>query len=103
MKKESTLEKMLFQAVRSAGGLCIKLPANLYRGIPDRMVLLPGGRVYFIELKTSKGKPSVHQLRYQTFLRKLGLNSDIIQGEIQLKEFIENHVERKDKPTAPRD
>lgn len=92
---------MLVQAVRSAGGLCIKLPANLYRGIPDRLVLLPGGRVYFVELKTEKGKPSVHQLRYQIFLRNLGFNSDIIQGETQLRRFIENHVERKDRPTHP--
>lgn len=103
MKRESALEKMLRQAVRSAGGLCIKLPAHLYRGIPDRLVLLPGGRVYFIELKTEKGKPSVHQLRYQIFLRKLGFNSDIIQGESQLRDFIENHVERKDSPTPSGD
>ena len=101
MKRESALEKMLLRAVRSAGGLCIKLPANLYRGIPDRLILLPGGRIYFVELKTEKGKPSVHQLRYQIFLRELGLNSDIIQGEIQLRDFIENHVERKDNPTTP--
>lgn len=101
MKRESALEKMLVQAVRSAGGLCVKLPANLYRGIPDRLVLLPGGRVHFVELKTEKGRPSVHQLRYQIFLRELGLNSDIIQGESQLKDFIENHVKSKNPPTPP--
>lgn len=101
MKRESALEKTLRQAVRTAGGLCIKLPAMWYRGIPDRMVLLPGGRLYFIELKTSKGKPSVHQLRYQIFLRKLGFYSGIIQGETQLKEFIKDHVETNHKPKAP--
>ena len=95
MTLERVLEHKLVREVKAAGGLCIKLPAALYRGIPDRMVLLPGGRVYFLELKTDTGRVSPAQVRFISFLQSLGFFSDIIRGETQLSEFLENHV-RKD-------
>lgn len=96
--KERDLELLLVGRVRSAGGLCIKLPAELYRGIPDRMVLLPGGRIFFIELKTDTGRVSPAQVRFSTFLRSLGFNSDIIKGKKALLEFIDACVQ----PDLPR-
>lgn len=93
--KESTLEALLTREVKAAGGLCIKLPAILYRGIPDRMVLLPGARIFFLELKTDTGRVSPAQVRFISFLQSLGFFSDIIRGKSQLLEFLENHV-RKD-------
>lgn len=92
MNSESTLENTLRLAVKRSGGLCFKLPAFLYRGIPDRLVLLPGARVWFVELKTDTGRTSVHQKRYQKILQTLGFNSVIIQGELPLKEFIHDHL-----------
>ena len=92
--KESTLEKALVVAVKKAGGLCIKLPASSYRGIPDRLVLLPGSRIFFVELKAEDGRLSIHQSRFQNILQTLGFNSYIIQGKPSLMEFIENHVHR---------
>lgn len=53
--RERRVEERLIRAVRDLGGLCIKLtppPA----GIPDRLVLLPGGVVEFIELKAPGGQ-----------------------------------------------
>lgn len=93
MTKEATIEESLRLAVEAAGGLCFKLPANLYRGIPDRLVLLPGARVFFIELKRSDGKASPHQVRFRQILCTLGFNSLILKGKPDLKEFIETHVE----------
>jgi hypothetical protein len=90
--KESTLEKRLTRAVKDSNGLCIKLPAFLYRGIPDRLILLPGARIYFVELKAVRGRVSPHQARFIKFLRTLGFPSDIIQGEDHLKEFINVNI-----------
>ncbi len=90
--RESQLEKELRKAVEQAGGRCFKLPATLYRGIPDRMVLLPKGRIFFIELKTEKGRPSKTQSAFRIFLQSIGFYSDIIHGKSALKEFIRDHI-----------
>jgi hypothetical protein len=92
MTKESTLEKILREEVDQAGGMCIKLPANLYRGIPDRLVLLPRGRLFFLELKTDKGQTSRAQAAFRTFLQSLGYKSYIIQGKRALEGFLDEHV-----------
>jgi hypothetical protein len=90
--KESTLEKRLKVAVKESKGLCLKMPSQWYRGIPDRLILLPGGRVYFVELKTLINETSTHQKYYQLKLTKLGFNTYIIKGRNQLERFIEEHV-----------
>ena len=52
---EQTVERHLLRRVKMLRGLCLKLPALVYPGIPDRMILLPGGRVIFMELKRPVG------------------------------------------------
>ena len=54
--RESKIEAKLRTGVESIGGMCVKLSPIGYAGIPDRMCLLPGARVVFVELK-QKGKP----------------------------------------------
>lgn len=90
--KESAIERDLRTAVEAAGGRCLKLPAILYRGIPDRMVLLPMGRVFFVELKTDRGRPSRTQAVFRNFLRSIGFYSEIIRGKKGVEEFIASHV-----------
>ena len=54
-------------------GRCIKLPANLYEGIPDRMVLLPGAKIVFAETKRPKeGRLSPMQRYWHKVLSNLG-------------------------------
>lgn len=53
---EAQLDRRCKVCVEAHGGIYLKLPATLYRGIPDRLVLLPGGRVLFVELKTPTGR-----------------------------------------------
>ena len=49
--REKTIEAKLVQAVRTKGGLAPKFTSLGLDGVPDRLVLLPGGRIAFIELK----------------------------------------------------
>jgi hypothetical protein len=86
--KETSLEKKLRLRVKKAGGVCIKLPAFLYRGIPDRLVLLPLARIYFVEMKADNGKTSTHQTRWMKLLSKLGFESVIIKGATNLENFL---------------
>ena len=58
MDREKALERRLYNRAKQAGGIALKLSALHFAGIPDRLVLLPGGRVFFAELKTEGKKPS---------------------------------------------
>lgn len=49
--EEKKLESALGAAVKRAGGLSLKLWPISFSGLPDRMVLLPGGRIKFVEVK----------------------------------------------------
>lgn len=49
--RERVLEKELVRAVRKSGGLAIKLVSPGWAGAPDRLILMPGGRLAFVELK----------------------------------------------------
>lgn len=55
MTREAHVEKYLRQRVQDVGGLCIKLNPAGCVGIPDRLVLLSGGRLAFVEVKKPKG------------------------------------------------
>jgi hypothetical protein len=53
--REEGIESYLRARVVAAGGLCVKLSPAGYAGIPDRLVVLPGGKILFIEVKKPKG------------------------------------------------
>jgi hypothetical protein len=70
---EDTVETHLRKRVKVLRGLCIKLNPFGYAGIPDRLVLLPGGIVAFIELKRPVGgRFEPLQERWHGKLRQLG-------------------------------
>ena len=93
---ESKVEEDLKKAVKAAKGLCIKLPAILYIGIPDRLVLLPGGRMFFVELKRAKkGRVSAMQDRFRETLCSMGFTCVILKGRPDLDNFVRTHVEAR--------
>ena len=72
-KLEKEIEKKLKDMVESHGGLCLKWVCPGWSGVPDRMLLLPGGQVVFVETKRPKGsKVSELQKWWQRRLTKLG-------------------------------
>ena len=50
-RKMRDIEQKLVKAVKGRGGLALKLTCPGYTGMPDRMVLFPGGRLCFVEVK----------------------------------------------------
>ena len=52
---EKEIEAKLRKAVENRGGLCLKWVCPGWSGVPDRILLLPGGRIYFVETKRPKG------------------------------------------------
>lgn len=76
---ESSLEAYFYNAVRARGGRVDKLIATK-RGIPDRLVLLPGGRIYLVELKALGGRTSVLQEVYHARAAELGTTVHVLEG-----------------------
>lgn len=72
--KEKDVETYLRNRTKAAGGRAYKWvsPGNV--GVPDRIVLLPGGRIIFVETKATGQKPRANQLHVHEELRALGFN-----------------------------
>ena len=67
------------------GGLCLKWVCPGWRGVPDRILLFPGGRVYFVELKRPKGgKVDPMQTWWRRRLESLGFTVWHIYNAAQL-------------------
>ena len=70
--RESKVERALVDAVEAAGGVCWKWVSPNMRGVPDRVAVLPGGRVVFVELKAPGKRPTPQQQRRHAELRARG-------------------------------
>jgi hypothetical protein len=70
--REKEIEKKLIQAVKQAGGICPKLVSPGFDGMPDRMVLLPNGKIGFVEVKATGEKPRPLQFSRHRLLQRLG-------------------------------
>lgn len=53
---EKSIENVLRKAVEDEGGVCLKWTCPGHRGVPDRMILFPGGVIAFVELKRPGAK-----------------------------------------------
>lgn len=85
---EKDIEKFLIDNVKKLGGRCYKFTSPGNAGVPDRIDLLPGGLLYFVELKTKDKKPRPLQKAQIRKLEKLGQDVRILCGLNQVKEFV---------------
>ena len=87
---EAKLEKRLKSRVEALGGKCYKWTAPGLRGLPDRIVLLPLGQIYFVETKWGNNKtPSPAQKYIHKILTSLGFTVVVILNDEQLNNFID--------------
>ncbi len=89
---EADAEKVLVQSVQTLRGLCFKLKFIGIMGAPDRLVLMPGGRFFFVELKQLSGKLEPSQEILFPRLEKRGFKVHILYGVKQVEQFVETHL-----------
>lgn len=88
--RESEVERMLVSEAARIGGRAYKWVSPGNNGVPDRIVILPGGRVCFVELKTPVGVLSpVQKVQIRT-LKSLGTDTDTVYGLKGLAEWFED-------------
>lgn len=89
---ESSLEALFYKRVRLVGGLPVKLAPTM-GGLPDRMALFPGGRIYFVELKRENGSARKLQLHRHAKLRELGHDIVVVAGRDELIDWLKRVVD----------
>lgn len=86
--RESIIEVYLRDRVKAMGGKAYKFVSPGNSGVPDRLVLLPGGRSIFIELKAPGKVPTPIQILQHRKIRALGFTVLIIDSIEKVDEFI---------------
>ncbi len=86
---ERQIEAKMVSMIRDRGGLCLKWESPGTAGVPDRIVLLPGGQIIFVELKTKIGRLANIQTWRIEQLRKLGADVRVIHGWEEARAFVE--------------
>ena len=85
---EKDIESRLRKDVKAAGGLALKFVSPGYAGVPDRIVLMPGGMMCFAELKAPGKVMRPLQMRRKKQLENLGFKVCCIDSMEQIKDLI---------------
>lgn len=85
---EKDVEGYLRREIEKMGGLCLKFTSPGNAGVPDRIIILPGGRVWFAEIKTTGGRVRPLQKWWQKRLQKVGIRSLVIHNRVEAEVFI---------------
>ena len=82
--REKNIEQELVKVVKSAGGIAPKLTCPGFDGMPDRLVLMPEGRIGFVEVKAPGKEPRPLQVRRHEMLRSLGFKVYVLDEPEQI-------------------
>ena len=86
---EKYLEKKLREEIKLRGGIALKFTSPYVTGIPDRIVLMPNGKIYFIELKSKSKKPTEIQKHMIEKISNLSFYVKVIDDINNLNSFLE--------------
>ena len=82
--RESEIEDRLRKEAKKMGGMAVKFVSPGFNGVPDRIVLLPGRKIAFVELKAPGEKPRPLQEKRMRQLECLGFPVFVIDGVEQI-------------------
>ena len=86
---EKQIDQKLAKEVKAAGGLALKFISPGFDGVPDRLLLLPNGRMAFTEVKAPGLKPRPLQIQRHGMFRRLGFKVYVIDDIMQIGGMID--------------
>ena len=86
--QEIYIENKLVKAVKEMEGIALKFVSPGLDGMPDRLVLLPMGRIAFVEVKSPGKKPRPLQLARHEMLRKLGFKVFVLDDATDIEKIL---------------
>ncbi len=96
---EKTVENYLKNKVKAVGGIALKINSASMAGLPDRMVLFPEGKIFFVELKAPGKKPRPLQLSAHRILQSLGFKVYVIDSLDGVQKFLKEVIASEDHTT----
>ncbi|OEH53011.1 nuclease [Oceanobacillus sp. E9] len=87
--REKDIEEYLRKEVKKEGGKAYKFESPGNDGVPDRIVIFPNNRIFFIELKAPGKKPRPLQVKQLRDLDNLGCKTSVIDTKEKVNNFIE--------------
>ena len=90
--REKLIEQKLVNEIKAKKGLCLKMTCPGFIGMPDRLILLPKGRLGFVEVKRKEQKPRPIQLSRHRLLKRLGFRVFVLDDEQQINKIIDDIV-----------
>ena len=82
--REKVIEQMLVKEVKKRGGICPKFVSPGFAGMPDRIIILPHGKIAFAEIKAPGEEPRPLQISRHKLLRRLGAKVYVIDSPEQI-------------------
>ena len=87
---EKQIELKLIKETKKQGGLALKFISPSLSGMPDRLLLFPGGRLAFVEVKAPGEKPRALQLKRHGMLRRLGFRVYVLDDAAQIEQILKD-------------
>ena len=88
-ESEKEIERELARGARKLEGDAYKLNSSSLAGLPDRLVLLPFGKIAFVELKAPGKKPRKLQMIIHERLRSLGFKVYVVDSREKAREVLD--------------
>lgn len=93
--REKTVESKFTSAVKAKGGLAVKFTSPGFNGMPDRLVMFPGGRIAFVEVKAPGETPRPLQRSRLELLRRLGFKAFVLDNTSDIPKIIEEVMQNE--------
>ena len=90
MMREKDIEEYLRKEVKKAGGKDYKFESPGNDGVPDRIVVFPKNKIFFVELKAPGKQPRPLQVKQMRDLEAFGCKVGVIDTKEKADSFIEN-------------
>lgn len=87
--REKEIEKKLVMEVKKRGGICPKWVSPGFAGVPDRIIMLPDGKIGLVEVKAPGEVSRPLQLSRHRLLRRLGFKVFVLDGIEQVGGIID--------------
>ena len=84
---ERDIERYLVRCTIEHGGVAYKFVSPGHVGVADRIVLLPGGVVWFVELKTLTGRLSPLQKVFAADMVRMGMQYIVIRSKEEVDQW----------------
>ena len=95
-RNERQIEQKLVTETRKRGGMALKFVSPSFAGMPDRLLLLPDGKISFVETKAPGQKPRPIQVKRHEMLRKLGFKVFVLDAMEGIQVILDEIMEGDD-------